>query len=181
MLDSEFILDLVGITVFWESFWLFMYLMIYIISVCVVSGIREYRQKRNGVFRLVSELPLEEQIIRVFGSVIIFIPSLIWLLWYSEIIFLSLYLWVCYFLEMTPQLPIPILIRIVVIVAFCAESVRGVVRVKHSHLRRGKLEESIIEPVKEKIITERVFIICPYCGTKTEQGIMKCRNCGAEL
>lgn len=28
---------------------------------------------------------------------------------------------------------------------------------------------------------DRVFIICPYCGSKTEQGITRCQNCGAEL
>jgi hypothetical protein len=35
--------------------------------------------------------------------------------------------------------------------------------------------------ITREIITERVFVICPYCGAKTEQGIMKCQNCGADL
>ncbi len=26
-----------------------------------------------------------------------------------------------------------------------------------------------------------ILVICPYCGAKTEQGILECRNCGAEL
>ncbi len=27
----------------------------------------------------------------------------------------------------------------------------------------------------------KVLVICPYCGAKTEQGLAKCQNCGAEL
>lgn len=27
----------------------------------------------------------------------------------------------------------------------------------------------------------RVLVICPYCGSKTEQGILNCQNCDAEL
>ncbi len=27
----------------------------------------------------------------------------------------------------------------------------------------------------------KVLIICPYCGSKTEQGITKCQKCGADL
>jgi hypothetical protein len=27
----------------------------------------------------------------------------------------------------------------------------------------------------------KVFVICPYCGAKTEQGLSKCQKCGADL
>ncbi len=27
----------------------------------------------------------------------------------------------------------------------------------------------------------RVFIICPFCGGKTEQGLTRCQKCGADL
>lgn len=27
----------------------------------------------------------------------------------------------------------------------------------------------------------KVLIVCPYCGTKTEQGIINCQSCGAKL
>ena len=171
--------------VFLESFWLFIYLMIYIVSVSVVFGIREYRQKRDETFREVSELPSEEQAIRVFSSIIIFIPLLVWLLWYSEIMFLSCYLLMCYFLELPTQLQIPVLVRIIIIIASCADFGRSIMRVKHSHLKTSKLKELVIEPmiepIRERIITERVLVICPFCGKKNEQGIGKCQNCGADL
>ncbi len=35
--------------------------------------------------------------------------------------------------------------------------------------------------LKEKEITTKVLIICPFCGAKTEQGLTKCQNCGADL
>ncbi len=28
---------------------------------------------------------------------------------------------------------------------------------------------------------ERVLVICPYCGTKNEQGITTCANCGGDV
>ncbi|MDF1537751.1 MAG: hypothetical protein P1Q69_02490 [Candidatus Thorarchaeota archaeon] len=28
---------------------------------------------------------------------------------------------------------------------------------------------------------ERVLVVCPYCGTKNEQGQAKCQNCGGDL
>ena len=28
---------------------------------------------------------------------------------------------------------------------------------------------------------ERVLVVCPYCGTKNEQGITTCANCDAEI
>lgn len=39
------------------------------------------------------------------------------------------------------------------------------------------------EPIRERerIVTERVLVICPFCGAKTEQGLTKCQNCQADL
>ena len=31
-----------------------------------------------------------------------------------------------------------------------------------------------------QVIT-RVLVVCPYCGSKNEQGILKCQHCSAEL
>lgn len=181
MLSNEFMFDLFDISTVLETFWLLVYLMIYIASVAVVFGIRDYRQKRDGTFRGVSELPSEEQVIRIFREAIVFIPLLIWLLWYSEVTFLVVYVLVCYLLEIPLQLQIPVLVRIIIIVAFCADFGRSIMRVKHSHLKSSKLKELIIEPIRERIVTERVLIICPFCGTKNEQGIGKCQNCGVDL
>lgn len=47
--------------------------------------------------------------------------------------------------------------------------------------RRTKEAESSLEPLRERIVTERVLVICPYCSTKNEQGIIKCQSCGAKL
>jgi len=35
------------------------------------------------------------------------------------------------------------------------------------------------EPIREVI--SKVLVICPYCGAKNEQGILKCQNCKADL
>lgn len=40
-----------------------------------------------------------------------------------------------------------------------------------------KKKSTISTPVSEA----KVFIICPYCGAKVEQGITKCHKCGAEI
>jgi hypothetical protein len=38
------------------------------------------------------------------------------------------------------------------------------------------------ETVREReIVRDRVLVICPYCGSKNEQGITTCKNCDAEL
>ncbi len=34
-------------------------------------------------------------------------------------------------------------------------------------------------PTKE-VIT-KILVVCPYCGFKNEQGVLKCQNCSAEL
>ncbi|MHA1247636.1 MAG: Ig-like domain-containing protein [Candidatus Thorarchaeota archaeon] len=57
---------------------------------------------------------------------------------------------------------------------------------KHGGSSSGeRLGVGEVEPartVKEReIVTERVLVICPFCGTKNEQGTAKCTNCGAEL
>ncbi len=33
----------------------------------------------------------------------------------------------------------------------------------------------------EKVVETRILVICPYCGAKNEQGVLKCQNCSAEL
>jgi hypothetical protein len=30
-------------------------------------------------------------------------------------------------------------------------------------------------------VETRILVICPYCGAKNEQGILRCQNCSAEL
>lgn len=37
------------------------------------------------------------------------------------------------------------------------------------------------EAVKEREVTTRVLVVCPFCGAKNEQGVLKCQNCGAEI
>ncbi|MHA1634164.1 MAG: hypothetical protein ACTSW8_07945 [Candidatus Thorarchaeota archaeon] len=38
------------------------------------------------------------------------------------------------------------------------------------------------ETVREReIVRDRVLVICPYCGSKNEQGVLNCQNCDAEL
>ncbi|MFW9844771.1 MAG: hypothetical protein ACFFEV_09360, partial [Candidatus Thorarchaeota archaeon] len=34
---------------------------------------------------------------------------------------------------------------------------------------------------QREIVRDRVLVICPYCGAKNEQGVLKCHNCDAEL
>ena len=34
---------------------------------------------------------------------------------------------------------------------------------------------------EREIVRDRVLVICPYCGTKNEQGIIECSNCDAKL
>ena len=33
----------------------------------------------------------------------------------------------------------------------------------------------------EREIITKVLVICPYCGFKNEQGVLKCQNCSAEI
>lgn len=39
---------------------------------------------------------------------------------------------------------------------------------------------SYTSTTKEREVV-KVFVICPYCGSKTEQGLSKCQNCQADL
>lgn len=50
-------------------------------------------------------------------------------------------------------------------------------------VKRKGGEEEVVEVLSEQVIPKdvKVLVICPYCGAKTEQGIMKCQNCGADL
>jgi hypothetical protein len=34
---------------------------------------------------------------------------------------------------------------------------------------------------EREIVRDRVLVICPYCGSKNEQGVLNCQNCDAEL
>ncbi len=38
-----------------------------------------------------------------------------------------------------------------------------------------------VQPTQDREITTRVLVICPFCGAKNEQGVLKCQNCGADL
>lgn len=62
-------------------------------------------------------------------------------------------------------LPLPFLagIGVVVIIAVAAIS------------RRRIHPTPVVSP------DARVLIVCPYCGAKNEQGILKCQSCGARL
>lgn len=33
----------------------------------------------------------------------------------------------------------------------------------------------------EREVITRILVVCPYCGSKNEQGILRCQNCSAEL
>ena len=33
----------------------------------------------------------------------------------------------------------------------------------------------------EREVITKVLVICPYCGFKNEQGVLKCQNCSAEI
>ena len=173
--------EAIDVPSFAEAFLQLVYLMIYLVVVAIVSGVRKYRQRKTGMFDSVSVLPLREQNIRMIELVLIVAPLLVWLLWYSETMFLSSYLLLCYFLEMTPQPQIPLLIRLIIAIIICVDFVRSASRIEHSHLKNTTPNELAIEPVRERVVTERVLVVCPYCGTKNEQGIIKCRKCSAEM
>ena len=42
-------------------------------------------------------------------------------------------------------------------------------------------EKTTSAPVTEKVVSERFLVICPFCGTKNEQGKSNCQSCGAKL
>ena len=35
--------------------------------------------------------------------------------------------------------------------------------------------------VPQREVITKVLVVCPYCGVKNEQGVLKCQNCSAEL
>jgi hypothetical protein len=35
--------------------------------------------------------------------------------------------------------------------------------------------------IREREVREVVLIVCPYCGTKNQQGVLRCSNCDARL
>ena len=47
--------------------------------------------------------------------------------------------------------------------------------------RRATKKDSSLEPLRERIITERILVICPFCSTKVEQGVAFCPNCGGKM
>ena len=57
-----------------------------------------------------------------------------------------------------------------------APSMENVVVPPSSPSRRGSQEA-----VKEREVMTRVLVVCPFCGAKNEQGVLKCQNCGAEI
>ncbi len=73
------------------------------------------------------------------------------------------------------NLIMPLLIFIVLPGGVCLEIVAFARR------RQTVKKDSSPESPREKIVTERVLVICPYCGAKTEQGLLKCQNCRADL
>jgi len=49
----------------------------------------------------------------------------------------------------------------------------------------GVLEQEVPEEsktvIRERIVTERFLVICPFCSTKVEQGVALCPNCGGKM
>ena len=45
------------------------------------------------------------------------------------------------------------------------------------------ISKRMLKQVEKELVSvdAKVFVICPYCGAKTEQGIVKCQKCGADL
>jgi len=170
----------VDIPAFLAAFQQLVYLVVYLIVVVTISGVRKYIQRKTGIFDSVSVLPVREQVIRILELVLVAGPFLVWLVWYSEVMFLSSYLLLCYFVEMTPQPQVPVLIQLIIGIVFFVDFVRSVSRVRHSHLKDTTPSRLATEPaVREP--APLVLIVCPYCGAKNEQGIINCRKCGAEI
>ena len=41
--------------------------------------------------------------------------------------------------------------------------------------------EEVLKTIERTTVEKVVLIICPYCGAKNEQGILKCQKCKADL
>jgi len=64
------------------------------------------------------------------------------------------------------------------------------IQVQRRDIRTSSVQHTII-PVSSSQMTHgnttgrevitRVLVVCPYCGAKNEQGILKCQNCSAEI
>lgn len=77
----------------------------------------------------------------------------------------------------SPQQPLsmlPLIIGIVAVVVI----IGGVVAFKR---RKGREEDVEVAPEQAIPKDAKVLIVCPYCGAKTEQGLLKCQNCSADL
>ena len=47
---------------------------------------------------------------------------------------------------------------------------------------RAPSQPATTETVREReIVRDRVLVICPYCGAKNDQGVLRCHSCNAEL
>jgi len=49
------------------------------------------------------------------------------------------------------------------------------------HYRAPPASPASSRTIREREVTTRVLVVCPYCGSKNEQGILTCHNCDAEL
>jgi len=64
------------------------------------------------------------------------------------------------------------------------------IQVQRREIRTASVQHTVI-PVSSSQMTHgyttgrevitRVLVVCPYCGAKNEQGILKCQNCSAEI
>jgi hypothetical protein len=54
---------------------------------------------------------------------------------------------------------------------------------RESRRKEEELDEKQppIGVVQERIVTERVLVVCPFCSTKVEQGTSFCTNCGGKM
>ena len=64
------------------------------------------------------------------------------------------------------------------------------VQMQRRIIRPASIEHAVI-PQSSSVMTHgsisgrevitRVLVVCPYCGSKNDQGIFKCQNCSADL
>ena len=86
-----------------------------------------------------------------------------------------------------PLLPVALgLIGLVVVVGIVGlargRGSQGPPTTSHIESMRSSSPGAGEERVKEReVVSERFLVICPFCGSKNEQGTTKCQNCGADL